>query len=88
MLYAEFFDTHETVKKLKAVGFSEMQAETQTKILADLLEKQNKYLDLRLKGLESGLKLEISKSKAEIYKWLSGMLLAQLALICFLVKLL
>ena len=49
------FDTHENVKKLKAAGFTEEQAETQTNIIAQLVEEQlvtRQYLDERLKELE------------------------------------
>lgn len=52
------FDTLENVKRLKAVGFTEAQAETQTRIIADLVNDQlvtRQYLDERLKELESRL---------------------------------
>jgi hypothetical protein len=34
------FDTHEYVKKLKSVGFTEEQAEVQATALADLIDEQ------------------------------------------------
>ena len=43
------------LKKLKAAGFTEEQAETQTNIIAQLVEEQlvtRQYLDERLKELE------------------------------------
>ena len=49
------FDTHENVKKLIATGFTEEQAEVQTKIIAELVNEQlvtKQYLDERLKELE------------------------------------
>ncbi|MEK6764977.1 MAG: DUF1640 domain-containing protein [Planctomycetota bacterium] len=55
MHHTIFFDTHENVKKLKAAGFTEEQAETQTNIIAQLVEEQlvtRQYLDERLKELE------------------------------------
>jgi hypothetical protein len=56
------FDTLENVKKLKAVGFNDAQAETQTRILADLLDEQlvtKPYLDERLKDLEYRLVIRL-----------------------------
>jgi hypothetical protein len=56
------FDTLENVKKLKAVGFSDAQAETQTRILADLVDEQlvtKPYLDERLKELEYRLVIRL-----------------------------
>jgi hypothetical protein len=55
MHHAISFDTHENVKKLKAAGFTEEQAEAQTNIIAQLVEEQlvtRQYLDERLKELE------------------------------------
>jgi len=55
MARAITFDTHENVKRLIAVGFTEEQAEIQTKIIAELVNKQlltRQYLDERLKELE------------------------------------
>ncbi|MFQ5685215.1 MAG: DUF1640 domain-containing protein [Candidatus Scalindua sp.] len=55
MHHAISFDTHENVKKLKAAGFTEEQAETQTNIIAQLVEEQlvtRQYLDERLRELE------------------------------------
>lgn len=49
------FNTYENVKKLKASGFTEEQAEVQTQILAELVDKQlvtRQHLDERLKELE------------------------------------
>lgn len=49
------FDTHENVKKLISTGFTEQQAEMQTKIIAELVNEQlvtKQYLDERLKELE------------------------------------
>jgi len=48
-------DTHENVKKLIATGFTEEQAEVQTKIIAEIVNEQGftkQYLDERLKELE------------------------------------
>jgi hypothetical protein len=74
------FDTLSYAKKLKAAGVPELQAEVQAEALADIINKEivtRDYLDTKL--------LEI---KAEIIKWVAGMLLAQAAIIAALVKLL
>lgn len=55
MSHAITFDTHANVKKLRAVGFTEEQAEAQTKIIAELMDEQlvtRSYLDERLRELE------------------------------------
>ncbi|MBF0542775.1 MAG: DUF1640 domain-containing protein [Nitrospirae bacterium] len=52
------FDTHTYVKKLKAVGFTEEQAEVQANALAELSDERlvtREYLDMRLSLLESRL---------------------------------
>ncbi len=55
-------DTHETVKKLRKAGFSEKQAETQTEIIATLVQEQlvsRNYLDEKLHNLEYRLVLRV-----------------------------
>lgn len=56
------FDTHESVKKLKAVGFTEEQAEVQTRIIGDLVTDQ---LSTKrdLKEMEGTLKRDIEELK-------------------------
>jgi hypothetical protein len=59
------FDTHENVKKLKAADFTEEQAETQTNIIAQLVEEQlvtRQYLDERLKELEYRLIIRLGST--------------------------
>jgi len=54
------FDTHSYVKKLKAVGFTEEQAEVQTEVVSVLIdEKLATKQDL--KDLESCLKREVKE---------------------------
>ena len=82
--------THKFVwgaKKLKAAGVPEKQAEAQAETFAEIIEdriatKQD------LKELELALKQDIAKVKAEIIKWVAGMLVAQAAIVATLVKLL
>ncbi len=82
-----FFDTHATVKKLKRAGFSEMQAETQTEILSDLIrdelatKRDLKELETRLMAEIHKVKAEIHKVKAETVKWMLTSSLAQAGLI-------
>ncbi|BCB96085.1 hypothetical protein JZK55_10070 [Dissulfurispira thermophila] len=94
---AIIFDTHAYVKRLKAVGFTEEQAEVQASTLAEIVEDKlatkrdiaglkkdidelEKRLEIRLKELESSV-------KADIIKWVAGMLVAQAVVIAALVKL-
>lgn len=54
------FDSYENVKKLQAAGFTEQQAEVQTRIIADLSDQRlvtRHYLDESLKELEYRLVL-------------------------------
>jgi len=78
------FDTLSYAKKLKSAGFTDQQAEVQAEALADIINKElvtRDYLDIRLKEMESRL-------KADIVKWVAGMLVAQAGIIAALVKLL
>jgi len=74
------FDTHEFIKRLKSVGFSEEQAEVfaneHRRIIDDnLLTKE--HLDMRLRELEYQLIIK-----------LGGMMMAAVAVVATLVKLL
>ncbi|MEO5350158.1 MAG: CCDC90 family protein [Magnetococcus sp. YQC-3] len=67
MSRAIVFDTHASVKRLRDVGFSEEQAEVQTRIIAELVAdrlatKQD------LKELEMGLELRLAAEIAPL-KW-------------------
>ena len=78
------FDTHTYVKKLKAAGVSEEQAEVQAEVLTELISDQlitKQYLDLRLNELEIRLKHDLTLR-------LGGMLVAGIAVVAALVKLL
>ena len=85
------FDTHAYVKRLVAAGMPEPQAE----IIAD---EQRSLIDNKLatkqdiKALEVGLRRDIdarlAETKADILKWVAGLLLTQTAVIAALVKLL
>ncbi|MBF0487792.1 MAG: DUF1640 domain-containing protein [Nitrospirae bacterium] len=54
------FDTHAYVKRLKAVGFTEEQAEVQTEVLSELLE-ESLATKRDLKDLEIILKRDLKE---------------------------
>jgi hypothetical protein len=58
------FDTHTYVKNLKAVGFTEEQAEAQAKALAEISDERlviREYLDMRLALLEARLESKMKQ---------------------------
>lgn len=80
MSHAIPFDTHENVKRLKAVGFTEEQAEAQTRVIAELVDEQlvtRQYLNERLKELEYRLIIR-----------LGGMIVVAIGVVATLVKIL
>ena len=57
------FDTHAYIKRLKAVGVSEEQAEVQAETLAELINNQlvtKQHMDMRLTELELRLKHDLT----------------------------
>ena len=92
------FDTLAYVKKLKAAGVPEKQAEVQAETFAERIEDRiaTKHDILLLKqdlkefelSMKQELKLGLADTKAEIIKWVAGMLVAQAAIVATLVKLL
>ena len=96
------FDTHAYVKKLKEAGFTEPQAEAQAEALTvalsqfksdmhldELATKRDlKELELTLESRLVDVRRDIEAMKAELLKWIIGLLLAQTGLIAALVKLL
>ena len=78
---AMIFDTHAFVRRLREGGFSESQAEAVTEALKGAMSGSElvtrDYLDAKL-----------PQEKADIVKWLAGLLLAQAGLVAALVKLL
>ena len=70
------FDTYNNVKRLKAVGFTEEQAEAQTRIIAELVNEQ------------LVTKHDLEELKNDLTLRLSGMLGAAVAIVAALVKLL
>jgi len=92
------FDTHESVKKLKAIGFTEEQAETQTKIIADLVEeplspkRDFKEIEVALhrdmKNLAATLQNEIQQLTNDLTIRLGSMMVVTFMVVVALVKLL
>lgn len=70
------FDTHETVKRLKSVGFTDEQAEAQTRIIAELVNDQ------------LATKRDLEELKNDLTIRLGGMLVAGITVVATLVKLL
>ncbi len=80
------FDTLSFAKKLKSVSFTEDQAEVQVEAINSALSGfQNKNLQLAAKKdiamiqTSMATKTDLANTKAEIIKWVAGMLLAQIA---------
>ena len=81
------FDTLAYVKKLKAAGVPESQAEVQAETFAEIIDE--KLATKRdLKEMELALRSDMAAVKSEIIKWVAGMLVAQAAIVATLVKLL
>jgi hypothetical protein len=81
------FDTAKFVKTREASGFPAPQAEAFAKAFREATSAEpvtQDYLDARLEAV----KASIEATKADIVKWVGGLLIAQAALIAALVKLL
>ena len=81
------FDTHKFIRKLEAAGFrteqAEVIAEAQKEVFAEALDST-----LATKADIETVRREILEAKADIIKWLAGLLIAQAAVVAALVKLL
>ncbi len=71
------FDTHAFVKRLRAVGFSEEQAEAQVKAISKAMESK-----------ELATKRDLAELELRLIKWMIGVAAAQATLIVALLKLL
>jgi len=86
------FDTHGFVKKLKAVGFTEEQAEVfateQARLIEDKLATKNDLMEIEahlqrdIKQAELQLTAKMADNKAEMIRWVVGVgMLLQITLI-------
>lgn len=73
------FDTHELVSELETSGFTRQQSET---VIAVLKKSQGEL------ATKADLHREILELKVDIVKWVGALMLAQVAVIAALVKLL
>jgi len=80
MAHAITFDTLAYAKKLIAVGVPAQQAEVQAETFAEIIEEQ-------IATKRDLIEME-QRIKADIIKWVAGMLVAQAAIVATLVKLL
>jgi broad-specificity NMP kinase len=82
------FDTLKFANRLKAAGVPPAQAEAEAEALAEVLADALKTSDLATRTDVETLRREIAEAKADIIKWLVGLLIAQAAVVAALVKLL
>jgi len=88
------FDTHAYVKKLKAVGFTEEQAEVQAETLADLIDERlaTKYdimsLKRDMKEMEAGLRRDMKEMEMRLTVKLGAIATTGIIIVAALVKLL
>ena len=81
------FDTLKFARTLKDAGIPDSQAEAFAVAFRDATSEElvtRDYLNLRISDVET----KIEAAKADIIKWLAGLMIAQAALIAALVKLL
>jgi len=81
-------DTHKTINKLKAKGFTDEQAEGIIETITESDYVNNTSLRGVLKEYTQELKLEMKNQRVDTIKWVAGMLLAQAALVATLQRLL
>lgn len=92
------FDTHSFVKKLKAVGFAEEQAEVfaaeQARLIEDKLATKNDLLEAErnlqrdMKELEHNLQRDMRELEYRLIIKLGGLMTVAIAVVATLVKLL
>ncbi|WP_068636749.1 hypothetical protein [Thauera butanivorans] len=85
------FDTLKYVERLTAAGLPEKQAKAEAEALRDALGDLVEMRSLATKEdvniLRAEIETKISDAKADIIKWIAGLLLAQAGLVTALVKL-
>ena len=78
-------DTHETVKRLTAAGFTDAQAEAVTAAVKQALDID--LSNLATKSDIADVRREMADMKAELVKWVVGVGFAQVATILAVLKL-
>jgi basic membrane lipoprotein Med (substrate-binding protein (PBP1-ABC) superfamily) len=78
-------DTHETVKRLTAAGFTDAQAEALTAAVKQALDVD--LSNLATKADMADVRREMADMKAELVKWVVGVGFAQVATILAMLKL-
>ena len=84
------FDTQELVNELESSGFTRQQSETVVAVLkksqGELATKDD--LHREIESLRSANKTDLLELKVDLVKWVGALMLAQVAVIAALVKLL
>ncbi len=82
-------DTHQTVKDLTAVGFSDSQAEALTSALRRVqdVDLSNLATKADLAELRAATKADLAELKAEMLKWFIGAAFAQAAIVLAILRL-
>ena len=75
------FDTHKYIKTLEASGISEAQAEAMVTAQQESLQAAFDYRELATKSDIAEVKTSIAESKAEIIKWVVGLIFMQTGII-------
>lgn len=77
------FDTLDYFEKLKAAGFTEMQAKVQVEAMQGVVKSYDEASrkELASKGDIQDLKNEMANNKHEILKWMMATMVAQTALV-------
>lgn len=82
------FDTLKFANRLKAAGVPPQQAEAQAEAFAEATAAFDVATRADLRELEARIDARLLDVKADIIKWLAGLLIAQAAVVAALVKLL
>ncbi|HIJ85125.1 MAG: hypothetical protein HW380_1282 [Magnetococcales bacterium] len=75
------FDTHDAIRRLKAAGFDELQAEAISSTFKDAVDTHLAEL-----ATKADLRLAISEAKAETVKWMFGVATGQAMFIIAILK--
>ncbi|MGM0678200.1 MAG: DUF1640 domain-containing protein [Pseudomonadota bacterium] len=82
------FDTHEFIKTLEKAGFDEKQAEAVALAFKNAQREAEVATKEDIALVRSEVREMEHRLKADLIKWMAGLLLAQAALVATLVKLL